>query len=68
MAFVRRLFRLRSDVHDARSPSPVSEPYRSPAPLNDPYEYRSPGGPTGSQLGRAATAQYDAADAPTKEV
>ena len=67
MSFLRRLLRLRSDVHDARSPSPVSEPYRSPSPVSEPYESRSPGGPTGSQFGRGETAPFDPADAPTKE-
>lgn len=67
MSFLRRLLRLQSDVHDARSPSPVSDPYRSPSPLNEPYESRSPGGPTGSQFGRGETAPPDPADAPTRE-
>ena len=67
MSFARRLLRLRSDVHDARSPSPVSEPYRSPSPASHPYESRSPGGPTGTQFGRGETAPFHPAEAPTKE-
>jgi hypothetical protein len=32
VSLLRRIFRLKSDVHWVRSPSPVSEPYRSPSP------------------------------------